>query len=522
MTAKAAAAAMLPVRIPRRKVAGAFLLLLGVTLCWRGAVFIRETGAAVSYPYGIDYGEGIVWQQMRDMFAGTAYGSIQEFPSIVYHYPPLFHLASGLTAMFFGTDELAAGRLVSMVSTLVVATLAGLLAGRLCGYASYRVRLVCSAAAGLTMLTLWPVLSWAPLMRVDMIALALSFGGTWLAIMALQRPRLIHPAAVLLVAALFAKQTMIAAPAGLFLVLLLFRPRLARAGLATALAAGMATLVLLAWLTEGGFLRHVFLYNVNRLELTRLLLLVEIVKAHGLYAVVAGYGVVLAARPCLAAWRDSADFNCFRERFSADPLLAGRIVFLAWFCCATMMLLLVAKIGSTFNYMLEWMAIGSVFVGLALSRVVAYSVGAGPRQISMPVLLLPALLAAQALLIPERPYPSRNGAQAPAELAALVARIRSADAPVISDEMVLLLRAGQPVLWESSIFAELGSKGKYDEAPMVDLILRRHFAFFVTEAERGDPLFHQRYNPAIADAIDESYPRKEKILGLTLHLPPAE
>ncbi len=72
---------------------------------------------ALSYPYSLDYGEGIVWQQMRDMLQGTAYGPLEVYPAIVYHYPPVFHLVAGATAAISGADQLAAGRAVEVVSS---------------------------------------------------------------------------------------------------------------------------------------------------------------------------------------------------------------------------------------------------------------------------------------------------------------------------------------------------------------------------------------------------------------------
>ena len=53
------------------------------------------------------------------------------------------------------------------------------------------------------------------------------------------------------------------------------------------------------------------------------------------------------------------------------------------------------------------------------------------------------------------------------ELAQLSAEIASADKPVISDDMVLLIRSGREVLWEPAIFAELASTGDWDERPFV-------------------------------------------------------
>ena len=61
-----------------------------------------------------------------------------------------------------------------------------------------------------------PVVTWAPFMRVDMLAVALSLFGLVAAFKALERPRLIYLAALLFVAAVYTKQTSIAAPAATF------------------------------------------------------------------------------------------------------------------------------------------------------------------------------------------------------------------------------------------------------------------------------------------------------------------
>ena len=43
-------------------VLGAMALLVGV-LAVRAAIYLRNSFDAVRYPFGLDYGEGIVWQQ---------------------------------------------------------------------------------------------------------------------------------------------------------------------------------------------------------------------------------------------------------------------------------------------------------------------------------------------------------------------------------------------------------------------------------------------------------------------------
>ncbi|QIK96889.1 hypothetical protein G7076_11065 [Sphingomonas sp. HDW15A] len=81
--------------------------------------FLDNAWFAVRYPYEIDYGEGIVWQQADMILSGTGYGDITRFPFIVFHYPPIYHLAASAADQLFTGDWLSAGRLVALLSTLM-------------------------------------------------------------------------------------------------------------------------------------------------------------------------------------------------------------------------------------------------------------------------------------------------------------------------------------------------------------------------------------------------------------------
>jgi hypothetical protein len=100
-----------------------------------------------------------------------------------------------------------------------------------------------------------------------------------------------------------------------------------------------------------------------------------------------------------------------------------------------------------------------------------------------------------------------------------VALVRAADRPVLSEDMVLLLRAGKEVPWEPAIFAELASLGRWDERLIVEAIEGGRFAFAVTLADRGDPIFDSRYNPAVAAALEAAFPRRVQLGWLLIRLP---
>ena len=86
--------------------------------------------AALPFAYSLDYNEGIVWKQMTEIVAGRGYAPIDGFPAIVFHYPPVFHLAAAALAQT-GLDPRVAGRVVSRASTAGSALLVGDLARRL-------------------------------------------------------------------------------------------------------------------------------------------------------------------------------------------------------------------------------------------------------------------------------------------------------------------------------------------------------------------------------------------------------
>src|SRR5690606_27104963 len=131
------------------------------------------------------------------------------------------------------------------------------------------VRVLSGIAAGMLFLCIDAVAKWAPMMRVDSLAGALSLLGILLAIRALERPAAIYGAAAALVLSIYTKQTMIAAPMAVFAVLLFARPALAWRGIVAASVGGLVLLAIALWATDGRFLQHIVLYNVNSIDLSR-------------------------------------------------------------------------------------------------------------------------------------------------------------------------------------------------------------------------------------------------------------
>src|SRR5262245_14844576 len=91
------------------------LVLLGATsfvvilLAARTVMYLQNAFDAVHYPFGLDYGEGEVWQQVLLIPGPRMYGAITNMPFIVFPYPPVYHLTVR-AAMLLGIDPLMAGR----------------------------------------------------------------------------------------------------------------------------------------------------------------------------------------------------------------------------------------------------------------------------------------------------------------------------------------------------------------------------------------------------------------------------
>src|SRR5258708_6359070 len=71
----------------------------------------------IAQPYQINYGEGLAaWQAAHVTDLARSYSPIDQYPFVVFQYPPLFHLVTHAV----GGDLLAAGRFVSVLSAALL------------------------------------------------------------------------------------------------------------------------------------------------------------------------------------------------------------------------------------------------------------------------------------------------------------------------------------------------------------------------------------------------------------------
>jgi hypothetical protein len=501
------------------------LLILSAILLWRAGSFLAYVHAVLFYPYQLDYGEGIVWQQMRDMVRGAAYAPLGVYPAIVYHYPPIFHLTSAGLAALVGMDQLAAGRLVSIISSFSTAYMVALLTVR----ATPRdvdplVRNGAAFLAGLLFLNCHPVIMWSALMRVDMLAGALAMAGIVFSLRAMDRPFWIYTASLMFVLSVYTKQISIAAPLSAYSVLLFLRPKVAIRGIIFAIALGFLALAWLVWATSGGFLIHIFLYNINRLtpEILTDVLLMQML-GHAVFLTLGLLGVAASWREIGKTVAGSKTLASIRQSISQSPPSVAALMLIIFVALKTVMLLGMMKSGSSYNYMIEWLSGVAIFAGLALMPVIGFAFGrhGGPAHWPLASMCLVLVgLPVQMLLLPLHFADQQLAERSAASRAPIVRRIVESERPVISDDMTLLIRAGKDVKWEAAITAELGQTGVYDQAAFARLVRAHCFGFFVTEGTIGTMPFIVRYNPPVAAAIAQAYPKEEMVSKFILHVPP--
>ena len=337
-------------------------------------------------------------------------------------------------------------------------------------------------------------------MRVDMLAIALAFLGVVFAVRAERQPAWLALAMPAFVLSIYTRQTELAAPASALLVLLLVRPRAAiLAGIGGAVL-GLGALVWLEWLTAGGFLRHIITYNINTWTFA---LLIERLRFQVSCAVLLALAVIGLAVLRLRRRDETPRRGAEASRYNlVVPIIS------VWLLLGLiMMVATVGKTGSNVNYFIEPICVCAVAAGLLIGVCWQAVVGSpGRRDLALRLGLIFVTVALVGVMAKRRPvcYAVQDpGLRAIQEN--LVQEIARQDRPVLSEDMVLSLRAGREVPIEPAIFRELAVMGQWDQRRLLDLIDGHAFAFLVTTPDRiYTPL---RYTPEMLAAMERAYPR---------------
>jgi hypothetical protein len=468
--------------------------------------------AVIDFPASLDYGEGIVLQQALLLTSPKAYGDITQYPFIVFNYPPGYLIVTRLVAEA-GMDIVLAGRLVSLLSTIATACLSALFVRAALSHGIARgARNFGAAVAGLTWFAWTPVADWIVLARIDMLSLALTLGGLYGGLRATDTRWGTWLAALLFTLAVFTRQTTIAAPIATTVVLLAASPRDAARLVLRGLVISLSLLGVAAYLTDGGLFRHIVLYNLNTFDADNGWHLIAFAISHAVFAMLAVSAILEGVRLLKAQRGETGRQQPLIPRGDIGARAFATVAL--YVAISTPLLAAVFKSGASVNYFFEWALGCTMLIGMLLGWAAATVRGLGPPKSTLTPWSAAIVGVAALVQVVRLPAPSDRPASPAVRMAAdeLIEIVRRADRPVVSSDMIILLRAGQDVPWEPAIFRELSAMGGWDESLFLDMVRAGRFAFLLTYP--GD-----RFSPGVTTAFNAAFPIERQLGWMRQHLP---
>jgi hypothetical protein len=503
------------------------LYLVGLTV-WLGL-------SGLAFPYQLDYGEGTHLFYTKQLALGQPiYRPIGQYPYITSNYAPLpFLLALALTPILGFTY--AAGRLWTLLAVVTIVALVFVWVRRETG------RRLLAVVAALLFAGAPYIYHWAPLFRVDLVGLALTLGGLYAVYCYAPRPTspaegrrpwLLWLAVVLFVAALYAKQSYLFAPAAALAYLFLFVDRrraiLVAAGIGL-LGGGIFLAINVS--TGGSFWQSMVVANVNPF------LWPEFWQQQ------ADFFGTFAVLVLLAAWYLFDKF--VRQR---DALLREKVSPLDLYLPAALFsVLLAGKAGAWENYFFEALLALALCAGLGLARLAPrpwgrrkLSPGAQPppppREGSAPLspvgrgaggeggvlpLLAPLLILVQMALMWHTPRVARNYLDLTRRsYEAMAPILAETPDPMFAEDMGLLVTYGKILDYHSFEYSQLAEAGRWDQAWELDqLRTRQRTLVILDEGTRLDVDRYRRFTRDFLSELDRNYRHARSVGKYELYEP---
>lgn len=449
------------------------LYLAGLTL-WLGL-----TG--LFFPYQLDYGEGLLLHFVKEWSQGRPiYRPIGEYPFITANYPPLdIALAVALTPIM-GLSY-AAGRLWTLLAITLVAILIAAWVRQEGG------RWLPAVAAALLFVGSPYIYHWAPLFRVDLVGLALTLSGLYLAWRDIQsgHQNRLWLAVLLFVAALYAKQSFLFAPAAALACLFLFVDRRQAIKMAGAMAVlGGGLFLLINTFTQGNFWQGLVVSNVNPF------IWPEFWKQLG------DFFRTFAILPLLAAWQAVGRFALNRA-----VSLRQKVRLLDLYLIASLLSLgLAGKAGAWENYFFEALAALALCAGLGLASLERR--GKGLCRVLTPLLVL-----IQVALMWHTPRLANRYLQLTRQSNEAVAPVLAhTHDPIVSEDMGLLVTNGKVLDYCSFQYSQLARAGRWDQSWELAQLRGRRWSLVVLEqGTRLDVDHYQRFTREFMSELDRNY-----------------
>lgn len=466
------------------------LLLLVARLGISLFEYARLAGAALAFPFPLDYGEGPMLDQTLRLsqFENIYRDSFASPPYTVSNYPPVFQLIQAPLARIFG-PAFWYGRLISILSVLTAAGLIGLILHTLTGDR------IASAIGGLTLLAFPYLLQGSVLNRVDALALALSLGGLYATVRWPEHRRGPLVAGLLFTATAFTNpRYALAAPLTAFVWLWHLEHRRQAIRL-VAIVTGTCLVLFLSLnlITQGGFYLNTVVANWTSFSWDTVTSYLLNLYLHAGYVVIGclvfigveRLGEATRSWPLVTPYCLGAAFmtltvgmanssaNDLFEVAAALCLASG--AFIAWTGENTWVkALLIFVLAMQINVLIDW-----------------------SRQDYLPVLM--------------------NKVADTREVEQLAEYVREAQGPILADEyMGLIPLSGRRLYFQPVEYKQLQAANLWSEAPLVASIQREEFSVILLYLpDHWSTAITSRWSPALRDNIYAHY-RWDRTLAETL------
>ncbi|MFI5393968.1 MAG: ArnT family glycosyltransferase [Candidatus Binatia bacterium] len=473
--------------------------------------------AAIRYPFELDFGEGVVLGQIKMLMAGQAYRPLGASPPyVINNYPPVFHLVTAVASHLTG-NMLATGRGVSVTSTLLASMIVAVLVWCAAKTESARLpRALAAVFAGLSFLSISYTATWGSLMRVDMLAHFFSLAGLLVFATGAARGRRVYWCALPFLLAVYTKQTAIAAPVACILAALFMDVALSLKLAALLLGMGLVSFAGLTWLTSGQFYFHVVTANHNAYDWHRMVFFLGDLEQR--------YSIEMAIAAVAAASLLSGVRKANRS-LSASATSWIRPVLGVYLVTAFLVSLTIGKVASEVNYLIEFMGVVCICVGIALAEgfaggrlpAASHSLASSLSAVFLPCLLLipmSGLLRRPAIEWVEIP-----SVQEQHETAQLLEIIRNADGPVLSQNLTLLFLAGKPVEFQPCDMAHVAYQGEWDQSGFVARIEGRQYQLVILHFDVARHPDWEGFTPSMVAAIRGHYVPAQSLAGYWIYKP---
>jgi len=467
---------------------GIFLFVLSVCLM----IYCINAYIAITFPYDIDYGEGILLNQAKLFAQGIdIYRDISNYPYLVGMYTPIYSLLSAFFVKLFGIS-FSIGRAISILSAILIGFLI---------YKSNRGKTGRHIAlfSSLIFFTSPYINTWTCLFRVDTLGLLFSLTGLYV-VYKHEDNKKVYIAVPFLLLSVYTKQSFIAAPVASFVYLFLRDKKRGLAFIGLFGSVAMILFLIINYVTDGEFFLHAVAYNAypfsKRMAILR-------------------YRDMISSHTILFGFASAYTINALSKK--------ERNLFVIYFIISALIALTVGKTGAVINYFLETVAASCILTGALWdglrSRIDRESLS---NNLVIVLLLLQLVLFFQ---LP-RTYWWRLGPDKTAAMNnfnKISSYVKEASDNILSQNATFIVLNDKTYLFQPYEFSVLQRQGLWDQSRFVNDLKAEKFSLILLYFNVNDAASYQNHKPfftdEMMDAMRQSYYVVDKIGGTYIYMP---